>query len=115
MRRLRLLRGLSAVLALLHLLVPPLVGIADARLEAEAARSGRAIVHVESHGSPTCPRVHPTDCALCQVVALLATPSRAACALPTATIALAAPVATALGRPTVGRHTLALPRGPPTA
>jgi hypothetical protein len=113
MRRLRLLRTLSLVLALLHLLVPPLVVVADARVEQEAARSGRAIVHVESHGSPTCPRVHPTDCALCQVVATVAAPPRASCPIPATTVALLAPLAARLGRPASGQFTLALPRAPP--
>jgi hypothetical protein len=115
MRRLRLLRRLSVVLALLHLLVPPLVGIADARLERDAARSGPAFVHVESHGSPKCPRVHPTDCALCQAVATLGTPARGSCALPTVAVALVPPTALRLGHASAGRESDTLARAPPTA
>lgn len=113
MRRLRLLRGFTLVLALLHLLVPPLVGVADARLEREAAGSGPAFVHVESHGSPKCARVHPTDCGLCQVVVALAVPSRAVCVVPAAAVALLGPTAERLGRPSAARLTPALPRAPP--
>ena len=115
MRRLRPLRRFAFVLALLHLLVPPFVAVADARVERDAVRSGPAIVHVESHGSPKCPRVHPTDCALCQVVAALATPARTTCALPSVAAALLPPTAHRLGRAEAGRFTRALPRAPPTA
>lgn len=115
MLRLRLLRRFSFVFALLHLLVSPLVAVADARVERDTARSGPGFVHVESHGSPKCPRVHPTDCALCQAVAALGSPARATCALPTVAAALLPPMVQRLGRAETGRFTLALPRAPPTA
>lgn len=60
-----LTRLLWRATALLQLLVPTVVSIADARLERDAA-SARASSHVEETTSKDCVRVHPTDCALCQ-------------------------------------------------
>jgi hypothetical protein len=53
------------MLALLQLMVPTVVSIADARLERDAA-SARAYSHVETTTTKDCVRVHTSDCALCQ-------------------------------------------------
>ncbi|MEP7001525.1 MAG: hypothetical protein ABI969_13655 [bacterium] len=60
--------------ALLQLALPAFATVADARAEAE---SRGASAHVESHGTPGCPRVHPADCVVCRVLASGAAPSNA--------------------------------------
>ena len=62
-----LTRLLWRVTALLQLLVPTVVSIADARLERDAA-SSRAHSHVETTTTKDCVRVHTSECALCQHV-----------------------------------------------
>jgi hypothetical protein len=62
-----LTRLLWRVTALLQLLVPTVVSIADARLERDAA-SARAYTHVETTTTTDCVPVHTSDCALCQHV-----------------------------------------------
>jgi len=109
----RLLRRLALILALLHLMVPPLATIADARVERDVVRSGHPTVHVESHGSPKCPRIHPTGCGLCQVVATLATPPRSQHVPPLVARAVVPPVAQWLGERAAAGSTPALPRAPP--
>jgi hypothetical protein len=54
--------------AVLQLFVGPFAAVADARLESESL-SPRAASHIESHGTPQCPRAHLADCALCQQIA----------------------------------------------
>ena len=58
-------RVLWRVTALLQLLVPSVVAIADAQLERDAV-SARAYTHVEATTGKDCVRVHASDCALCQ-------------------------------------------------
>lgn len=107
-------RAMALLVALVQLLVPSLVGVADARLES-ATRRAAPVAHVEAHGSPHCARVHPTDCALCQAVATTAAPARAACPLPAA-VAAALPARVArLGSAAGGRLLLARSRAPPAA
>ena len=60
------------VAALLQLVLPPFAAAADAGLERE---SQRVHAHVESHGTRGCPRVHPSDCIVCRVLAGGAAPS----------------------------------------
>ena len=60
-----LTRLLWRMLALLQLMVPTVVSIADARIERDAA-SDRAYSHVETTTTKDCVRVHTSDCALCQ-------------------------------------------------
>lgn len=114
MRRPRLARALTVVLALLHLLVPQLVAVADARQSAEAV-GAHPTAHAESHRSPRCPRVHPTDCGLCQAIATFALPARAEPAVPVATAQIAVAVTRVLGDGAPGRFALALPRAPPAS
>ncbi|HKG94342.1 MAG TPA: hypothetical protein VKA84_20690 [Gemmatimonadaceae bacterium] len=60
-------RLLVVLLALVQAAAPAAVSLADARLVAtNPVLSGEA--HIEDHGSSSCPRVHPLDCALCQYV-----------------------------------------------
>ena len=58
-------RVLWRVTALLQLLVPLVVSVADAKLEREAL-SARAYSHVEATTGKDCVRVHTATCALCQ-------------------------------------------------
>lgn len=64
-RSTRLTRLLWRTLALLQLMVPAIVSVADARIERDAA-SARAYSHAEENTSQDCVRVHSSDCALCQ-------------------------------------------------
>jgi len=57
------LRSAWGLFAALQLGLPGLAAWADARLEAASAG---AKTHIESHSSPTCVRVHGSDCVLCQ-------------------------------------------------
>jgi len=58
-------RLLWRVTALLQLLVPLVVSVADAKLEREAL-GARAYSHVEATTGKDCVRVHTSACALCQ-------------------------------------------------
>lgn len=58
-------RVMWRIAALLQLVLPGFVSIADARLERDAM-SARAYSHVESKTSKDCVRHHRADCALCQ-------------------------------------------------
>ena len=58
-------RTLWRITALLQLVLPALVSVADARLERDAV-SARAYSHVESKTTKDCARTHQADCALCQ-------------------------------------------------
>jgi hypothetical protein len=58
-------RVLWRVTALLQLLVPLVVSVADAKLDREAM-SARAYSHVEATTGKDCVPVHPSGCALCQ-------------------------------------------------
>ena len=68
MRRRTSVRLAWVAIAVLQLVLPGATAWADARLERESA-SPRAAVHIEQTGGSHCPRVHPTDCALCQHLA----------------------------------------------
>ena len=57
----------------LQLLVPVSATLADARLEAESARFR---VHIESHSTPRCPRLHPDNCALCSFLSATPVPAQ---------------------------------------
>jgi hypothetical protein len=59
------MRVLWRVTALLQLLVPTVVSIAEAKLERDA-RSARAFSHVEATTGKDCVPIHASDCALCQ-------------------------------------------------
>ena len=62
-----LTRFLWRVTALLQLVLPSVVSVADARLERDAT-SARATSHVETTTGKDCAPVHSSDCALCQHV-----------------------------------------------
>lgn len=61
-------RTLWRLAALLQLVLPGFVSVADARLERDAM-SARAYAHVESQTTQDCARTHRADCALCQHLA----------------------------------------------
>ena len=107
-------RVMWRIAALLQLVLPGFVSIADARLERDAM-SARAYSHVESKTSKDCVRHHRADCALCQH---LTTPTTKAAKpaffigvvrvdLPSAAVTVAR-IAAQPSRP-------ALPRAPPVA
>lgn len=110
-----LARFLTLLVAVSQLAAPSLASIADAALERESERSPRAAAHVESHGSPQCPRLHPADCALCQFLTAPASATRPALTVPTSDAALAVCPEARLGARTGSRFVLALPRAPPIA
>ena len=66
-RRDRLKRLSRALLAVLQLGVPPIVGLTDAMLAARAFASAPR-VHIEDFGTRDAVPSHPEDCALCQVL-----------------------------------------------
>jgi hypothetical protein len=107
-----LTRVLWRVAALLQLLVPSVVSIADAQLEREVM-SARAYSHVEATTGKDCVRVHRSDCALCQH---LTTPlSKADKPAPPFCTARAEVPAVALGVARIVSHATrpTLPRAPP--
>jgi hypothetical protein len=53
--------------AVFQLMLPTFASVADARAEATSNRSSAA-AHIEAYGTKGCARVHPADCALCQVL-----------------------------------------------
>jgi hypothetical protein len=62
-------RGWIFAAALAQAVLPGVIGIVDASAAGEAATAAIR-PHIESHGTPRCPRVHQEDnCALCQFVA----------------------------------------------
>jgi len=64
----RVVRGWIIVAALAQAILPGVISIVDASPAGDAAIAGLR-PHVESHGTPKCPRVHQEDkCALCQFV-----------------------------------------------
>src|SRR5438270_401982 len=71
----RVLRTWILIGAVVQAALPGVVGI----LDASAAGSDAAAAirpHIESHGTPKCPRVHQEDnCALCQFVSASAAPT----------------------------------------
>ena len=109
-----LVRTVWRIAALMQLVLPGFVSIADARLERDAM-SARAYSHVESTTTKDCVRAHRADCPLCQH---LTTPGTKA-AKPALFIRVArldlpgsaATVARAAAQPSRP----ALPRAPPVA
>ena len=105
-------RVLWRVTALLQLLVPLVVSVADAKLERDAA-GARGYSHVEATTGKDCVRVHRSDCALCQH---LTTPHAKADkpAPPLSTGRAEAPaMAAGLGRVVADAERPTLPRAPP--
>ena len=68
--------------ALAQAALPGVVGIIDADAAGDAATAAIR-PHIESHGTPKCPRVHQEDnCALCQFVSGVLATAPAAAPLP---------------------------------
>ncbi|GAC1685398.1 MAG: hypothetical protein NVS9B3_03680 [Gemmatimonadaceae bacterium] len=65
MMRRRLFRAWTTVLAVVQMVGPGVVSMADAATDA-GALSRWPVAHVESHRTATCARVHADDCALCR-------------------------------------------------
>jgi hypothetical protein len=107
-----LTRFLWRLTALLQIVLPPFVVVADAQLERDAM-SARAYSHVESKTGKDCAPVHTPDCALCQhISSFLAKPPK-----PPAPVQIAQPEAPRCeGRvapfAATSRHP-SLPRAPP--
>ncbi|HEX9310839.1 MAG TPA: hypothetical protein VF887_08500 [Gemmatimonadaceae bacterium] len=108
------LRGWIFAAALAQAVLPGVVGIVDASAAGDVA-SAAIRPHIESHGTPKCPRVHQEDnCALCQFVSgvLAPVPGTApiplneGCALRVSTAGHESPTWRANGSPS-------LPRAPP--
>lgn len=66
---------LTLLLAMLQLVTVPVASIADAWPDS-ASGGAQPYVHVESQGTPDCPRVHPAVCALCQIIQISVTAAR---------------------------------------
>lgn len=87
-------RVLLQLFAVLQLVLPGAASIADARLDAASVRA-RPSAHIEEHGSPSCGRYHPADCAFCRVLSVTASTVRrdsgvqAACAATTPSVRVA--------------------------
>jgi hypothetical protein len=73
MRRRWGFRGWAIVWAVLQFALPTAAAFADARLERESVTARGS--HAESRSDASCHRVHPTECALCQVVSRASAPS----------------------------------------
>lgn len=108
-----LTRFLWRLTALLQIVLPPFVLVADAQLERDAA-SARAYSHVESKTGKDCVAVHSPDCALCQHLSSLGRPAKVPSPSPAVRPEVqdlrsgAAFIAAAAQRPS-------LPRAPPEA
>jgi hypothetical protein len=65
----KFVRGWIFAAALAQAVLPGVIGVIDASAAGDAATAAIR-PHIESHGTPRCPRVHQEDnCALCQFVA----------------------------------------------
>jgi hypothetical protein len=76
MRRRARLRFLSLLWAAVHLAIPALGSVADARL---AAAAGDPVAHIESTTSSSCPVIHAPDCGLCRYLSSVSDAPDAAC------------------------------------
>ena len=112
MRRNLTWRSFAVLWAVLQFALPCAALLADMRLERDSQQSVGA--HVESGSTKACHRVHPDECALCQVLSRAATPSEAAAlpaiaavVRPSATLPITCPA-------TRVAATAGLPRAPPS-
>lgn len=106
------MRAVWRITALLQLVLPLVVSVADAKLERDAM-SARAYSHVEANTSKDCARTHPPECALCQH---LTTPlARAAKPAPPLALARAElpPITFDVVGPATYTQRPTLPRAPP--
>ena len=108
-------RWLFAIAAAVQVLLPATASLADGWLDRSDAESGAQVSHIEAHGTQTCARIHPDNCALCRVAGGLAAPTRAV-VLPELVARLVAPTAarTCGGGSTID-HGLPASRAPPRA
>jgi hypothetical protein len=105
-------RPFYLLLAVVQFALPPAVGLADARLEANGKTpAGR--VHIESHTTGACAHLHPHDCALCQFLSFRFNAPGPTLTLSTRHHSLPLPATTQLTDPTFPIR-LPHPRAPPT-
>jgi len=103
-------RPLRAALVALQLVLPGAAAWSDALLD---ARGQAAPVHIESHSTPACARIHPSDCGLCHFLGLPQLGSaRRDCVLPPGHGAVASPSGEAL-HASRREHYQPQPRAPP--
>lgn len=114
MRRRQGLRWWALVWAVLQFALPAAATLADARLERESASAQGP--HIESRSEASCRPVHPSECALCQVVSRVSTPAVQSHAC-VATISLIQPpvIGEQAWHALAGSTRLALARAPPLA
>ena len=105
-------RVLWRVTALLQLLVPLVVSVADAKLERDSL-SARAYSHVEASTGKDCVRVHSSDCALCQHLTTPLTKAEKPAPPPCTARAEMPAVATEVSRIVADVTRPTLPRAPP--
>ena len=112
MRRSWGFRSWAIVWAVLQFALPAVATFADAHLEREGTAAPAS--HVESKPDASCHRVHPTECALCQVVSRAAALSVHRDSCPAGVHAVAQLViAERPWRALAGSTRLALARAPP--
>jgi hypothetical protein len=98
--------------AVLQFALPAAATYADARLEREGASAQGP--HAESQSEASCRPVHPTECALCQLVSRTSTPAVQDAGAPEIVIAIEqARVGEGPWRALSGTSRLALARAPP--
>lgn len=116
MRRTRTARVLTFVFTLLHLAVPLVAAIADARLTRDGVSWAFPAAHWEAPGSTHHPQVHPPDCALCHFLTAFRAPGARAAELPIGEIvAVVVDDAQLAIRADAGASILARPRAPPAS
>lgn len=113
-RRSTIARLLFALIATLQLALPPVAAWADAAVEREASARAQSRTHIEAHTENGCARMHPADCALCQVVSRTsATASQGSSCQAIVTIVDEAAVAEVPRHALAGTTRLSLARAPP--
>ena len=109
-------RLLVVLFAVMQVALPAAFSIGDAYLEAADAAS-HPYAHIESHGSPRCPRVHREDtCVLCNFLSRTGAPKTPRVELPLLVLKVAAVVSrdSHVESPWASL-TPTLPRAPPSA
>ena len=105
-------RGWAIVWAVLQFALPTTASFADVRLERESVTATGS--HAESRSDASCHRVHPTECALCQVVSRASVPSVHGDSGPAVVSVIEqAVIAERPWRPLAGAARLAFARAPP--
>jgi hypothetical protein len=97
--------------AVLQFALPAAATLADARLERQSVG---AQAHVESRSDATCRPIHPSECALCQLVSRASAPAVQDAGAPEIVVAVPQPlVGERPCRALAGTSRLALARAPP--